>query len=559
MMERPLFSEILATRRRELGYSIGQASRVLRLKEDVLIAFEEGDFESMPKSGYAQGMLASYARYLGLDATEVCDIYIEDLDSYRHGRKLQNGKRRGSKSASSGRSQSPSIGQPYVAKRGLLPTSGGMAGDLGSFATTRVRSREQYVDDGDDLDEDADSLHIEYPQGRPYTGRRPTRMGRERTGGRRARGRGDIDTMSPDDYEYEDDLRFGRDVRSYEAASTGRGRRRSKHNGERQRPSVRRQTRTGAGPSSSRRDGRRGTRGSGSGRRSRRGSQQPRPNRTLILVIAAVAILSVIIVLTAVSCIRQGSDETGKVPVSSIESSSQNNSQTSSESAQDNKSQANDKEGSSEQGSSAGSSAHTGGSSNSANTGKNSNAEKETSVSVSVNDGEVTWLEIECDGKSDVAETITGPWQKTYTVTDSMTIQAGETSSVAVVQNGRQLQFESFTAGIGTLRIQGTKKTEKTSDAKSDGNASSSKDTESAGSTKSGSNSNGSEESGSEDSAASSDYTTIDGVTYDVYGNVVSNEAGTTSTGGTSNANANGSYGTSTARAKTSAARSSGR
>lgn len=558
-MERPLFSEILASRRRELGYSIGQASRVLRLKEDVLIAFEEGDFESMPKSGYAQGMLASYARYLGLDATEICDIYIEDLDSYRHGRTSQNGMRRGSKSASSSRSQSPSIGQPYVAKRGLLPTSGGMAGDLGSFATTRVRSRDQLIDDRDDFEEGTESLHVEYPQGRPYTGRRPTRMGRERTGGRRTRGRGDIDTMSPNDYEYEDDLRFGRDVRSYEAASTGRGRRRSRRNGDRQRPSVRRQARTGAGSSSSRRDGRRGGRGNGSGRRSRRGSQQPRPNRTLILVIAAVAILSVIIVLTAVSCIRQGSDETRTVPVSSVESNSQNNSQTSSESTQDNKSQTNDKEGNSEQSSSTGSSAHTGGSSNSsnsANTGKNNSAEKETSVSVSVNDGEVTWLEIECDGKSDVAETITGPWQKTYTVTDSMTIQAGETSSVAVVQNGRQLQFESITAGIGTLRIQGTKKTEKSSDAKAENNTNSSNNAESAGAAKSGSASGTSDEGGSNGSATSSDYTTIDGVTYDVYGNVVSNEAGTTSADSTSNANASGSYGSST---KTSAARSSGR
>ena len=550
-MERPLFSEILADRRRELGYSIGQASRVLRLKEDVLIAFEDGDFESMPKSGYAQGMLASYARYLGLDATEICDIYLEDLESYRHGRRSQKNAGAASGGAAIKRSQSPSVGQPYVPKRGLLPTSGGVAGDLGSFATTRVRSRDQYADDRDRREDGDSTPYVEYPQGRPYTGRRPTRTGRERVSGRHSRNRGDIDMMSPNDYEYEDDLRFGRDVRSYEAASTGRGRRRSRRNGERQqRPSVRRRERSGS--STSRRDGRRGRRDGGSGRRSRRESQQPRPNRTLILVVGAVAILSVIIVLTAVSCIRQGSDEARTVPVSTAESGSQDNSQSTSEKTQDTKGQSTGSEGTAEQGTSTGTSAHTGGSSNSANTGKNNATEKETSVSVSVADGEVTWLEIECDGKSDVAETITGPWQKTYTVTDSMTIQAGETSSVAVVQNGRQLQFESITAGIGTLRIQGTKKTNKETEKNGDGaNGTNSKGSESSSTDKTGSASNGSEEGESEDSSG---YTTIDGVTYDVYGNVVSTEGGGSTSGGNTS---NGSNGAGTTNSRNGTSRSS--
>ena len=62
-MPRPRFSEALVSRRHELGLSVSQASRTLKLREDVLVAFEEGDFEHMPQSGYAQGMLSSYARY----------------------------------------------------------------------------------------------------------------------------------------------------------------------------------------------------------------------------------------------------------------------------------------------------------------------------------------------------------------------------------------------------------------------------------------------------------------------------------------------------------------
>ena len=81
-MARPRFSEMLVERRRKLGLSIKQASSVLRLKEQVLIAFEEGDFASMPKSGYAQGMLASYARYLSLNPRVITRQFSSDLSDW---------------------------------------------------------------------------------------------------------------------------------------------------------------------------------------------------------------------------------------------------------------------------------------------------------------------------------------------------------------------------------------------------------------------------------------------------------------------------------------------
>ena len=84
-MARPRFSEMLVNRRRQLGLSTGQAARVLRFKEDVLRAFEEGDFDSMPKSGYAQGMLSSYARYLGLNPRQVTNQFAADLSDWEAG------------------------------------------------------------------------------------------------------------------------------------------------------------------------------------------------------------------------------------------------------------------------------------------------------------------------------------------------------------------------------------------------------------------------------------------------------------------------------------------
>ncbi|MEE0027636.1 MAG: hypothetical protein U0J70_08600, partial [Atopobiaceae bacterium] len=99
--------------------------------------------------------------------------------------------------------------------------------------------------------------------------------------------------------------------------------------------------------------------------------------------------------------------------------------------------------------------------------------EKETSVSVSVAADAVTWLEIDCDGVSEVAQTVTGPWQQTFTVEDSITIQAGDTTAVSVVRDGSQVQFESMASGIGTVRIQGTpvKKNSSKDDPSSKGSA----------------------------------------------------------------------------------------
>ena len=138
-MPRPRFSEMLVSRRRQLGLSVTQASKVLRLKEQVLIAFEEGDFQHMPKSGYAQGMLSSYARYLGLNSRQVVNQFTSDLYDYEHGGRRGRSvpgapaPREADSYEVPGRSRPVT---PYRGPRGLLPTSGGYAGYVSSFATT---------------------------------------------------------------------------------------------------------------------------------------------------------------------------------------------------------------------------------------------------------------------------------------------------------------------------------------------------------------------------------------------------------------------------------------
>ena len=444
-MDRPQFSETLSSRRRQLGFSTAQATRVLRLKEDVLIAFEEGNFEAMPKSGYAQGMLSSYARYLGLDAAQIVEMYADELEHWRREvARKPGGPHYG---ATAGGQRSGGVGQPYVASRGLLPTSGGPAGDMGSFATTRVRTRRQEPYDGYERDDDTSAYADGPSQGyhtssHPYTNRAPAR--RVRSGGTRYYD--DIQTRGVRARDYEDDLRIGMDARSYEAASTQRGRRASRSTSSSGRQRVRRRP-----------DGRSGARGR-SGSSSRRRNQQmssgllQSPMQAFAVIGVAIAVISVVLVLSISSCINSNFNATRTVPVSTATST--------------NDGQATSKDATS------GSEAIDAGSDVDIDTATResttSQRNAQTSVSISVADGAVTWLEIDCDGTSEVAETVTGPWQNTYVVEDSLTVQAGDTTAVSVIQNGRQVQFDSMASGIGTIRIQGTKSNTKSTRANDD-------------------------------------------------------------------------------------------
>ncbi len=444
-MERPYFSETLSDRRRQLGFSTAQASRVLRLKEEVIIAFEEGDFEAMPKSGYAQGMLSSYARYLGLDAAQIVEMYADELEQWRR-EVMRHG---GSSHSHAGSGQlSYGVGQPYVASRGLLPTSGGPAGDMGSFATTRVRTRRPDGSPGSAPDGTMHESTSGYTgggygdrsQGRPYTGRAPQRRSRTNSG---ARGYDDIQMRDFGGRGYEDDLRIGMDARSYDAATTRRGRRPSRNSSGGGRQRVRGRQGSSRGSSRNR------SRAASNNRRrtTSRGLIQS-PNQALLLVAVAIVVLATILVVAIGGCVSKNFNTTRTVPVSTATSTDSTTATDSTQTQVDNTTTdigLGEQDGSNM--------------ADTTPTGTSSSRNLDTSVSISVADGAVTWLEITCDGKSDVAETITGPWQHTYTVEDSLTVQTGDTTAVTVVQDGRQVQFDSMASGIGTIRIQGSKGT----------------------------------------------------------------------------------------------------
>ena len=76
------FGDMLLEQRRRMGLSIQQVANTIKIRPQIIEFFETGNFASMPPRGYAQGMISSYARFLGLNPREVVNAYFDDLMAY---------------------------------------------------------------------------------------------------------------------------------------------------------------------------------------------------------------------------------------------------------------------------------------------------------------------------------------------------------------------------------------------------------------------------------------------------------------------------------------------
>lgn len=470
-MTYPRFSEMLRNRRKQLGLSIEQAARVLKLKEQALIAFEEADFTSIPKSGYAQGMLSSYARYLGLNAREVVDQFQEDLYEHTNG-VMSHELRRRTRDGVHGRGpmEASSYELPIVGRRSantrlpepphLLPENP-LLGRTGSFDTTsQARSRSELYQQGSSAMRSYDdtainmmsSANTSYPQGRPYTSssassaytspRRSSRRSRNAAASQDNQARvrtprtGDVVSRRPASDQYTDDLRIENNARRYESASSRQGRRSYRNIASTNRPSVKRNDEL------QRRQLR--------NRRSNTTPQEPGilgflsyffsdRIRAMISILIALAVLLIIIVFVAVrSCTNQVTNTKKTVAVSTATTAASSTSAASSAATT--------------------SAADTPAATTTAPV-------TETVVKVSVGEGSVTWLEITNDGISEVAQTVTGPWSKTYTVTKEITIRVNDTSAVSISKNGENVRFDERSNGVGSITIQGTNPNAATTEA----------------------------------------------------------------------------------------------
>lgn len=439
------YSAILLERRRQLGITLGKAARDLRMKEQILQAFEEGDFASIPSNGYTQGMLASYARYLGLDDSAVVRQFNEDLYVYEHG---NNERRRRSREQ---------VRSSY-SDRGSRERSGAAA-----------RSRSAAPQGGYGRPSQGQPYSQRVPQqGYPSQQRNPYIDGTERFGRQSQR----IETR-PVERGYTDDMKYGQTTSPYEAANSVRGRVSSRNIANVQRPNVdRRRPQPGRHPQ-------------------RPKSFLSNENMVIGLGILVAILLTIIIVMSVSSCVNMAAGESSSAASSSVPVSTADN--TSSQSSATSRSDASGTKSSSSNTSAQTTSTKSGGTSSSTTT-----TPEKTEVVVTVADSSVSWVEIVVDGKSVVAESVTGPWTQTYEPKQSMSIQVGDTSAVTVTKNGENQSFDAKTSGLGTITIKVPQTQTTTTDASKDSKGTDSSST-STDSTQSGTSSstNGTTSTGS--------------------------------------------------------------
>ncbi|MGN8819678.1 RodZ domain-containing protein [Atopobiaceae bacterium HCP3S3_A4] len=437
------YSAILLERRRQLGITLGKAARDLRMKEQILQAFEEGDFASIPSNGYTQGMLASYARYLGLDDSAVVRQFNEDLYVYEHG---YNERRRRSREQ---------VRSSY-SDRGSRERSGAAA-----------RSRSAAPQGGYGRPSQGQSYSQRVPQqGYPSQQRNPYIDGTERFGRQSQR----IETR-PVERGYTDDMKYGQTTSPYEAANSVRGRVSSRNIANVQRPNVdRRRPQPGRHPQ-------------------RPKSFLSNENMVIGLGILVAILLTIIIVMSVSSCVNMAAGESSSAASSSVPVSTADN--TSSQSSTSSGS-----EGSGTKSSSSNSSAQTTSTKSDSKSSSTTTTPEKTEVVVTVADSSVSWVEIVVDGKSVVAESVTGPWTQTYEPKQSMSIQVGDTSAVTVTKNGENQSFDAKTSGLGTITIKVPQTQTTTTDGTSTDASKASKGTDSSStstdSTQSGTTSTGS-------------------------------------------------------------------
>lgn len=71
------FGDVLRDARERSGEDLMSVARRIRIRPDILERIEDSDLEGMPPRGYSRNMVNAYARYLGLNPTEVVKMYLD--------------------------------------------------------------------------------------------------------------------------------------------------------------------------------------------------------------------------------------------------------------------------------------------------------------------------------------------------------------------------------------------------------------------------------------------------------------------------------------------------
>lgn len=430
------FGDMLLEQRRRMGLSIQQVANTIKIRPQIIEFFETGNFASMPPRGYAQGMISSYARFLGLNPREVVNAYFDELMAYERETSQRGGRFQDAAGYVNSRSS--------VDNGRFLMVQGGRS--------TRYGQRPQqagYITEtgsGEEIRSQRDRFRsTPMPEDRAL----PAARGVARDpragygdGGYSDRGHRGIST--------------GRSRSGYADADTTQvtPRLRSQPQPYCQRSSAPRAGQRGyqgQGGYRGRSDSNRGRMPQGGGRssssRGRGGSRTPQNNgldpRIVYAGIGAVALLLIVLIVVLLrGCASSTPETTPETPAVTKTTTKKSSKKTETVDEDEDTDETTDESTDSD----------------AAKTTAKKVENEVTKVKISVAKGKTAWIEVKVDGKSVYGAQATGPFEQEYTPESSIEITTSKPSDVTVTKNGEKVRYDTKTSGVARVTITVPKK-----------------------------------------------------------------------------------------------------
>lgn len=510
------FGEMLLNRRRQMGLSIQQVANTIKIRPQIIEYFENEDFSSMPPRGYAQGMISSYARFLGLNPRTVVDAYFSALSVYE--RESGRGAGRYQEAAGQVSPHGTYADGRYLMLDRALPSS--------RYAQRPPQAG--YVSESTSMHEPVSASNLrggDYERGRrlgagpsqrgsgsrsPYQGGRssdPSMTNSLSASGRGAAGRGYAGRQGTAPRGSS-----SRGAAGYRAVPGAAGQGRGRVGG-----SSRQRSAAGGSAGSLGRSGYGAQRPQGRPRqnapmhqvpggrgqarpgvsqrgRSARGPQQLSPLQDPRLIMGGLGTVALLLVIVIVLLISRGCS----AGASTADKQSSTQTQVAAGSNGSSSAASNSANGSASDATSTSSQDQ---GQTTANQTQGQQAENaQPVVKVSLPSGKTSWIEVKLDGTIVYSDSVTGPFEQEYKVTKSIEVSVTKPADVTVTKDGEKVRYDTKSSGVGKVTIAAP---QQTTDAASDGESGQGAQGSESASQQSGADSNGTASQASGTAAAS--------------------------------------------------------
>ena len=425
------FGEMLLERRRQMGASIQQVANVIKIRPQIIEYFETENFAAMPPRGHSQGIIASYARFLGLNPREVVDAYFDALHEYeRNGSGGRAGRFQDAAADANPRSSNAAgryimVNSVPASRYGQRPPQAGYVSEFSSAHEPVSASRLRPVSTADSR-------------------RRPSQGGYDSTLRSRAR--------RPDGYPASDQ----RDPRAHASRSQD-GRSYRDPRGPRGAYPDQRPVRRAPGGQPPRGGAGRGLAPSGGSRPPQQG-----PDMKFLAIMALGILILIALVMVLLRGCAPKPEAAGSA--SSTPSAQKADSKDTSEDSTD------VDEGTDPSTDEGDDADEPSSSKDKADKSSKDEEPKETVVKVKLKEkGTVAWIEVKLDGKIVLGKQVVGPFEEEFKVETQIDITTNTPSAVAIYKNGDKVRYDTKVSGVGKVSILAPKKEEPEKVVDSDG------------------------------------------------------------------------------------------